>query len=125
MNDNDILKKFIVAARTIKMLSDQELIHHSVICNFPTPKGNGNGHCNCGVSDILCALGEYDKEHPEEAIEHFRKDRPTTNNEEISVGVCQGCGHMSKWGGKIEGSRQHMCAKCNQYTTVVFYPPKK
>lgn len=123
MNDDEILKRLIEGARKIKYLFNEELLHHVIICNFQSPNGNGNGRCNCGITDLIYALKMYDQNHPEEAIEVFRKNKNVTNDS-ITVGVCQGCGHMSKWGGIIEGSRQHVCSECKQYVTVVFHPPK-
>jgi hypothetical protein len=54
-----LLKKFVAAARKQEKAIHGGSWNHAAFCNFPTDTGNGSG-CNCGLSDMLFALKEYE-----------------------------------------------------------------
>lgn len=62
MSIDDLLEAFVKAAR-----KQEKAIHsevggwgHALWCNYQRDIGNGEGRCNCGVSDMLSALQKYD-----------------------------------------------------------------
>lgn len=61
--DATLLMDFVRAARKQERVLHSNLAvwGHSVFCNYQTDDGNGEGHCNCGVSDMLTALRKYDR----------------------------------------------------------------
>ena len=67
-----LLADFVQAAR-----KQEKAIHsefggwgHALWCNYQRDEGNGNGRCNCGVSDMLTALRNYDSAN-KNIYEHY------------------------------------------------------
>lgn len=57
---DEVLAMFIKAAEKQKRSLDSAW-GHAIFCNYPSDIGNGYGRCNCGISDMLTALKEYQK----------------------------------------------------------------
>jgi hypothetical protein len=63
MTTEELLLHFIKAAKKQKKCIESGDLPHSIWCNYQTDRGNGEGKCNCGISDILTALKLYEKEY--------------------------------------------------------------
>ena len=62
-----LLQQFVRAAEKQELALHSEFggWGHSVYCNYQSDIGNGEGRCNCGLSDMLTCLKAYQKAQDE------------------------------------------------------------